>query len=52
MPIFIMEIQKLVNKKENKDVFESKNITNKRIKPKYLQLNVKYGKIVMLLKIV
>lgn len=29
MPIFIMEIQKLVNKKENKDVFESKNIKSK-----------------------
>lgn len=26
MPIFIMEIQKLVNKKENKDIFESKRI--------------------------
>ena len=26
MPIFIMEIQKLVNKKENKNVFESKDL--------------------------
>ncbi len=26
MPIFIMEIQKLVNKKENKDIFENKRI--------------------------
>lgn len=29
MPIFIMEIQKFVNKKENKNVFESKNIKSK-----------------------
>lgn len=29
MPIFIMEIQKLANKKENKNVFESKNIKSK-----------------------
>ena len=26
MPIFIMEIQKLVNKKENKDIIENKRI--------------------------
>lgn len=31
MPIFIMEIQKLVNKKENKNVFESKSIKNKSL---------------------
>lgn len=31
MPIFIMEIQKLVNKKENKNVFESKNVKNKSL---------------------
>ncbi len=31
MPIFIMEIQKLVNKKENKDIFESKKIKNKSL---------------------
>lgn len=31
MPIFIMEIQKLVNKKENEDVFESKNIKNESL---------------------
>lgn len=41
MPIFIMEIQKLVNKKENKDVFESKNITNKRNKAKILATKCK-----------
>ncbi len=26
MPIFIMEIQKLVNKKENKDIIENKRM--------------------------
>ena len=31
MPIFIMEIQKLVNKKENNNVFESKRIKNKSL---------------------